>query len=411
MAIYFPDGNGGRRVISAADISLEGFSGVAGATGAITDADNLLTALAKLYNGGVGGGSKIVGTITLTANKRVLPSSNATAVVGVTTNSGGTVTAKPADSSICNAVVETTDGGDTQIKITGFKRGATSVTVTVGQNGNYTAASDVVVVDVNYSPIDMLSGRTLAQLQTIFHNGQAAQHFKPGDYFDVTFASDVGLDSDNTIAANSTYRAVLLGIDHNSDIEGSNRGHFCIGQLTDGNPVCFFPKQMNPTATNAGGWSGSHLKTWLNDTFYNALPNDLKNVITSCSKYTDNVGKGFNTSSSVTLTSQKIWLISEFEFLGYQKGANENEQDYQKQYDYYKNASSWLFHRHDNDPTANIPRWSRSPTYSNTTGFRRLNNSIIVNEAGKLVYTPTSLDTDANSTANYCGVVPCFTIS
>lgn len=59
MAIYFPDGNGGRKQVdgfgggenfSLAALKLTGFSEVADADGDIEDDDNLLTALAKLQN-------------------------------------------------------------------------------------------------------------------------------------------------------------------------------------------------------------------------------------------------------------------------------------------------------------------------------------------------------------------------
>lgn len=59
MAIYFPNGNGGRKRVdgviggenfSLADLKLTGFSEVADATGEITDGDNLLVALAKCWN-------------------------------------------------------------------------------------------------------------------------------------------------------------------------------------------------------------------------------------------------------------------------------------------------------------------------------------------------------------------------
>ena len=53
MAIYYPDGNGGRKVIggfSPSEMKLTGFSQVAGTEGELADDDNLLTAFAKLQN-------------------------------------------------------------------------------------------------------------------------------------------------------------------------------------------------------------------------------------------------------------------------------------------------------------------------------------------------------------------------
>lgn len=244
------------------------------------------------------------------------------------------------------------------------------------------------------TPIDMLAdGRTLQDISDIFNNGKGPNCFIAGDYFDITFPSAITLSS-GSIAANSTWRVVCLGINHNSSKEGTNRGHFCIGRTTDGKDICFFGHKMNSTSTNIGGWNGCEMKTFLNNTFYNALPTDLKSVITECTKYTDNTGNKSNTADAVTATSQKIWLMSGFEVFSDIQYANQYEQNQQAQYDYYKGGASKIRYQHASQDSA--ARWClRSPNISNNYAFYR------VFENG------TALASDARDAD---GVVPCFTI-
>ena len=86
--------------------------------------------------------------------------------------------------------------------------------------------------------------------------------------------------------------------------------------------------------------------------FLSALPADWQNVIVACTKYSDNRGGGSNTASYVTATQDKIWLLSEFEVHGSRSWANSAEQNYQKQYDYYKNGNSKVKYKHNATGTA-----------------------------------------------------------
>ena len=245
------------------------------------------------------------------------------------------------------------------------------------------------------TPINMLGdNRTLQNISDIFNSGRGPSCFIPGDYFDITFQSDVTLSS-GTIAANSTWRVVCLGIDHNSSLEGTNRGHFCIGKNTDGTEIAFCYEKMNPSNTNSGGWASCSMKTWLNGTFYDALPTDLKNVITECTKYTDNTGNVSDIADNVTSTSQKIWLLAEFEVFGSRTYyANQYEKSKQTQYDYYKNGNSTIRYGHSNGK--NMYWWLRSPNHNKSIGFCNVTGNDGV--------------ADANAAASVNGVVPCFTI-
>ena len=89
---------------------------------------------------------------------------------------------------------------------------------------------------------------------------------------------------------------------------------------------------MNSTDTNVGGWRDSELRTYVNGTIYNSLPNDLQNVITTTKVIS---GHG-NTSGETNFETQdKLYLLNA------QEVWNGNDYDTSvgtsKQLDYYKN--------------------------------------------------------------------------
>ena len=103
-----------------------------------------------------------------------------------------------------------------------------------------------------------------------------------------------------------------------------------------------------------------------------ALPADLRAVMKSTTKYTDNTGGGSDNASYVTATTDYLFLLAEFEVFGQRYGANSAEQNYQKQYDYYKAGNSRVAYNHTAVTTA-VWWWLRSPNYNNSNTFRNVN--------------------------------------
>ena len=71
---------------------------------------------------------------------------------------------------------------------------------------------------------------------------------------------------------------------------------------------------MNSTETNKGGWAKSEMRAYLEEQVSN-LPADLQQVIVPVDKKTNNTGKS-KTVSSVTTTSDRLWLLSPIEVSG-----------------------------------------------------------------------------------------------
>lgn len=253
------------------------------------------------------------------------------------------------------------------------------------------------------NPVDMLVGRTLKGIQNIFKKGLGKKYFRAGDFFDITFAGSVELVDGassipaSSIPADSTWRVVCLGINHNPEIEGYNRGHFAIGRNTDNVEIAFYGRKMNATSTNAGGWGACEMRTWLNSTFYDALPEDLRAVISTSTKYTDNVG-GRSTSDAaadnVTATVDNIWLLAFHEATGKINNfyANKFESDFQSQYDYYKNGHS-LSRLHQNG--VSTTSWVLRSNRSGGSNF-------------SIIQADGSISSSQATTTR--SIVPCFTI-
>ena len=229
-----------------------------------------------------------------------------------------------------------------------------------------------------------LNNFTWAQIRSISDAGVAANYFSVGDTKTIVINGKVGLTTFYSLSID----VFILGFDHNASVEGSNKIHFGMGKIGGVNVALCDSNYsehdnasgafcMNLTNDNTGGWSSSHMrKTVLGsdkapasptaNTLLSALPSDLRAVMKSITKYSDNTGGGSNTASYVTATTDYLPLLAEFEVQGTRKYANSAEQNNQKQYEYYKAGNSKVKYRHND--TSSTAVWKlRSPrvTYDN----------------------------------------------
>lgn len=89
---------------------------------------------------------------------------------------------------------------------------------------------------------------------------------------------------------------------------------------------------MNSSATNAGGWPATLMRTYVNNDIYNALPSELKNGIIDTY-----VVSGHGPSHSANFTStDKLYLLSTKEVWGSNPGGYDTATAETRQLDYYK---------------------------------------------------------------------------
>ena len=116
-----------------------------------------------------------------------------------------------------------------------------------------------------------------------------------------------------------TIEVQILGFWHDDKTSGGKAG------ITFGFKDIAGQYYMNPTPSNAGGWKSSAMRAWLNGDFYKTLPSDLRAVISAANKASNNTGyigseetdaEAARAATAVTVTSDKLWLLSKVECYG-----------------------------------------------------------------------------------------------
>lgn len=234
----------------------------------------------------------------------------------------------------------------------------------------------------------VLNNNSWETIKEISDKGYGANYWSVGDRKEVVLNGTV---TDLTLS-NYTAYVFIIGFNHNASVEGANRIHFQLAKtaLSGGTDIAFCDShyqsggtsqgfRMSPSNTNIGGWNDSYgRKTLLGNSgtptsppansFMAALPSDLRAVMKSVTKYTDNTGDNSNTSNAVTPTTDYLFFLAEFEVQGARSYANLYEQNYQVQYDYYKVGNSKIKYRYDATGTA-AHYWCRSAEYDDDYSF------------------------------------------
>ena len=312
---------------------------------------------------------KAAGSLSLGATSVELDISTLSKTVAVTRAGDGAISATSSNTSIATVEVS-----GTNVIITGLAAGDATITVKVAAGTNHTAPSNKTIAVSVSVPSSTLANNDPSVIQAAAQSGQAANYWSVGDKVGIALSGTVG-----ALSLSDTYYAFILGFNHNSSVEGSNSIHFQFGKTSAGVDIAFVDSnygstgssagfRMNTSNSNSGGWSSSYMRSTICPAFLSAMPTAWQNVIAACTKYSDNTGGGSNTASYVTATSDKIWLLSEFEVQGARSYANSAEQNSQKQYDYYANGNSKIKYKHNATTTACF-WWLRSVYATSTYNF------------------------------------------
>ena len=286
-----------------------------------------------------------------------------------------------AHKTLVNGTVYEVNGGKCLVNGTSYdiKKGRTLI------NGT---GEDIVFSSV--SPI--LDENDWTTIREVSDAGQGANYWSIGDRKEVTLNGTVG----NLALSNYTTYVFIIGVNHNASVEGQNRIHFQLAKtaLSGGTDVCLCDSSynsnvsrtgyfsMNSSQTNSGGWASSQMRKNIcgtslssySGTIIAVIPEALRAVLKSVTKYTNNTGNN-STASAVTATTDYFFLLSEFEVFGSIKYANSNEKNKQAQYAYYSAGNSKIKYKHNGTSTYAM-WWLRSPSASSSK------SSVIVGVSG-----------------------------
>lgn len=350
------------------------------------------TTTAKTVSWSIG---KATGTLTVSPNSIELSPSNLSDTFTIGGNHDGTISVVSNNTGIATV---SRSGNTVTVNNVNQTTGNTTITVSCTAGTNYTApSSQSVTVEAKFVS-SVLNENDWSVIKSVADASQGANYWAVGDRKAVTVNGTVG-----TQAINGTYYVYILGFDHNSSREGTGItfGTFKTA-LSGGTDICLVDSHYNDYSTggqkwfnmnhssntNSGGWKGCDLRydvlgstnsnnndagtttatSPVSGTLMAALPSDLRAVMKPMNIYTDNTGGGSNTASYVTKSVDYLPLLAEYEIFGTRSYANSAEQNYQAQYQYYKNGNSKVKYRHSSTSSA-ASWWERSPNCSDGNYF------------------------------------------
>ena len=345
--------------------------------------------------------SKATGTLTVSKTSVELNMSTLSTTFTIGGNHDGTLSVMSNNTGIATV---SRSGSTVTVTHVNQTTGSTTITVSCTAGTNYTApSSKTVSVEAKFVST-VLNENEWSVIKSVADASQGANYWAVGDRKAVTVNGTVG-----TEAINGTYYVYILGFNHNSSREGNGItfGGFKTA-LSGGTDICLIDGNYNSHSTggqkwfnmnhssntNSGGWKGCDLRydvlgsTNVNNgdatstcatspvsgTLMAALPSDLRAVMKPMNIYTDNTGGGSNTASYVTKSVDCLPLLAEYEIFGTRSCANSAEQNYQAQYQYYKNGNSKVKYRHSST-SSTAYWWERSPYYNDSITFCCVNTS------------------------------------
>lgn len=271
-------------------------------------------------------------------------------------------------------------GNTTEITIKKLYTGYGGTTKAVKKLYGRNASGKTILI---YPLTKSLEESTWDEISQISNAGKASQYYKLGDTKSIRIQGLVGTKSYDV-----TINVVIIGFDHNSNLEGRGISFGCFlyggqftalvddynGQfsLTDGQKA-FNIYHWYKRGNSYGGWKGSDIRydilgstnqapsgyggdiessrvgydatsttatSPVPNTLMAALPSDLRAVMKPITKYSDNSGNKDSSASAISASVDYLPLVSECEMYGSSNYENSNAASYTSQYDYFKNGFS-----------------------------------------------------------------------
>lgn len=259
----------------------------------------------------------------------------------VTTSAGATVTA--------------TKGSKT---VSGTADASGNCTLTVDETGTWSVSSVLGDLSGDIAVLVGISDVALSLADPVFENNSWETIIEICHQGAVPDSWAVGNNKMMTIN-NTDYQVDIIGKNHDAYTAGGTAP--LTFQLHD----CFsVTKAMNTDDTNVGGWSASGMRTGRLPALFNLMPEVVQNGIRNVDKKTS-IG---NASSTIEVTSDNLFLLSEIEIFGKVTKSKAGEGT---QYAYYKSGNSKVKRV---GSSASI-WWERSPIATSTGGFCQVSKS------------------------------------
>lgn len=185
---------------------------------------------------------------------------------------------------------------------------------------------------------EVLAKNSWAKIAQASQEGVASQIWSVGDEKDI-------------VVEDKTLTVVIMGFDHDDLADGSGKAGITFGLK---NLMTNTARAMNSSLTNDGGFVGSEMYSWMQNTLLPTLPSDLQAVLKSVNKKTSTGNK----SSVINTNAMKLFLFSEIEIFGVIKYSVSGEGS---QYNYFTTSENRIKYCYCYDLGKITIWWERSP--------------------------------------------------
>lgn len=210
--------------------------------------------------------------------------------------------------------------------------------------GDYTKTLAIDTVKVYKVQALTLADATWEQIAEISEAGRAETMWSIGDEKDI-------------VVGDETLTLVILDFNHDDLSDGSGKAGITFGLKN----LMATTRRMEATNTNANGFTGSEMYSWLQGDLLNSLPTDLQTVLKSVNKKTS----AGNNSTTINTDAMLVFLFSEIEVFGIASYSPEGEG---KHYPYFVTAAQRKkFLANGTGAASNW--WERSPYVYNSNYF------------------------------------------
>ena len=240
------------------------------------------------------------------------------------------------------------NGSQAQVKLKGPSNATMRATLSYTGTSNYQGEQPIV---------PSFATMTWVEIDQVCQSGQAASTFAVGD--EKTIQLSTGED----------VTLVILGFDHDDLSDGSGKAAMTVGMKE----LLATEYRMNATRTNVGSWNNCEMRTLRMPALLAQLPSDLQDVIKQVKKKTT----AGNTSTSITTSTDKLWLLAKVEVDGTTDLGYVNEG---KQYEYWKTVKDGTvdddrIKRSSNGNGSVQDWWLRSPRTTTDDCYEEFNKS------------------------------------
>ena len=248
-----------------------------------------------------------------------------------------------------------TRSGDGSISIEMITPGTYNLTVNAQSNFSTPSSQQVTIVGGTTKSANVVynfsapafSSASWSVIDAVSRGGDASTYWAVGNTKDISISGE-------------TLTFEVVGFNHD-DLQSGGKAGITLGMKH----LMKDTRQMNGSSTNSGSFVGSNMYRYLNGTFYNGMPSDLRSVIKSVNKVT---GNGGGSSSGTRTDAMKIFLFSEQEVFGSKSYSVGNEGS---QYSRFTTSSTRIKKLSNGSGSARS-WWLRSPRSGYSDDFCRV---------------------------------------